>query len=278
MFVQERIKPIYDAGESESIADLILEYITGKRKTERMSLKQDALDPLQEKIIEKIVTRLQTHEPIQYILNESWFCGFKFYVDRNVLIPRPETEELVEWVISNCKFPVDELRILDIGTGSGCIAISLKRRIRKAEVWGCDFSSEALTIARRNADAIGAAVDFVQLNILNTTEREQLPHRFDVIVSNPPYIPAKDKQTLGRNVYEFEPAAALFVPDDDPLIFYKEIASFGHTHLQENGAIYTEIHEGLGPDCLQVFRAAGYAAEIKRDLSGKERMIRAGRI
>ena len=170
-----QLKEIDGPGEAGSISDLVFEHITGKKRLDRLSAKQP---PLTREQIEKLLTitkRLLMHEPIQYVLNEAWFCGLKFYVDNNVLIPRPETEELVEWIISNCRFPVDELKILDIGSGSGCIPISLKRRIRKAEVWGCDISDEALNIARRNADTLGATIDFIQLDFLKEEQRKQLP-------------------------------------------------------------------------------------------------------
>jgi len=271
-----RLKDIYAPGEAGSISDLVLENITGIKRPDRLSAKQILLTPEQEEKFHAITNRLLTHEPIQYVLNEAWFCGLKFYVDNNVLIPRPETEELVEWIISNCRFPVDALKILDIGSGSGCIPVSLKRRIRKAEVWGCDISDEALVVARRNADTLGTAIDFVQLDFLEAAQRKQLP-AFDVIVSNPPYVPQKDSASMSRNVREYEPHRALFVPDNDPLIFYKAIAEFGKTHLHKEGSIYTEIHEDLGEKLLEMFRSAGYECEMKKDMQEKDRMIKAVR-
>jgi release factor glutamine methyltransferase len=212
------------------------------------------------------------HEPVQYVLNEAWFYGLKFYVDQNVLIPRPETEELVDQLITDCKFPIDELNILDIGSGSGCIAISIKTKLRKAEVWSCDISKEALEAAKKNATALGADVNFVHLDFLDKTARENLPS-FDIIISNPPYVPEKDKTTMQPNVLNYEPATALFVPDNDPLIFYRAIAEFGKTHLNKNGKVYAEIHESLGNDTMELFRSKGYKAEVRKDMQGKERMI-----
>lgn len=251
-----------------------MESLTGSKKAERMLYKQSPITLAEEERLRAIAERLLQHEPVQYILNESWFCGFRFYVDENVLIPRPETEEMVEWIISNCKFPVDKLKILDIGTGSGCIAVSLKRRLRKAEVWGCDVSEAALGIAKRNADTMGTDIHFIQIDFLNKEERNKLPV-FDIIVSNPPYVPEKDKLQMEKNVLRFEPSLALFVKNDDPLIFYKVIAEYGKTHLSKNGAVYTEIHENLGRGTISVFESNGYKTELKKDMQGKDRMIKA---
>ncbi|MEK7225287.1 MAG: HemK/PrmC family methyltransferase, partial [Bacteroidota bacterium] len=190
------------------------------------------------------------------------------------------TEELVEWIISTPiaiggKFPVDELRILDIGSGSGCIPISLKRRLRKAEVWACDISEAALTVARRNAEALGTDVNFILLDFLNEEQRKQFPS-FDIIVSNPPYVPEKDKEEMQKNVLQHEPHTALFVPDNDPLVFYKAIAEFGKTHLNKAGSIYCEIHENLGEPVTKLFHSHGYTSELKKDMQQKNRMIRSG--
>ncbi|HEY6505327.1 MAG TPA: peptide chain release factor N(5)-glutamine methyltransferase, partial [Chitinophagaceae bacterium] len=222
----------------------------------------------------EFIKRLLAHEPVQYVLNEAWFCGLKFYVDKNVLIPRPETEELVEWVISNCKFPVDTLSILDIGSGSGCIPIFLKRKLRKAEVWSCDVSEAALRIAEKNAATLGADVNFLLLDFLDKEKRNKLPS-FDIIISNPPYIPEKGKQQMQLNVLSYEPHTALFVPDNDALIFYKAIAEFGKDHLTPAGTIYTEIHEDQGKAVSTLFESYGYSAELKKDMQEKERMLKA---
>ena len=224
----------------------------------------------------KYAERLLKHEPVQYVLNECWFYGLKFYVDKNVLIPRPETEELVDWVIRNIKFPFKDLKILDIGTGSGCIAISLKRKLRKAEVWACDISNEALAVAKRNADNLQADINFIQLDFLNEEERNKLPS-FDIIVSNPPYIPQKDKETMQQNVVAHEPHTALFVSDNNPLVFYTAIADFATQHLSKDGSIYCEIHENLGKEVSEIFLQNKFIFEMKKDMQGKERMIKAVR-
>ena len=276
-YLLSKLKSIYDESEASQITDWVMVNITGSKKAERMLYKNEPVTHEEEKKVIDYTARLLQHEPVQYILRESWFCGLKLYVDENVLIPRPETEELVEWVISNCKFPVDELTILDIGTGSGCIAIALKRRIRKATVSACDKSEEALSVARKNADELGTPVNFIQLDFLDENERNKLS-TLDIFISNPPYIPLKDKASMHANVIKYEPATALFVPDDDALVFYKSIAVFGKTHLNAGGYIYTEINEGLGEEVLKIFSEAGFQAEVKKDMQGKNRMVKALRV
>jgi release factor glutamine methyltransferase len=272
--ILNQLRSIYGEGEASQITDWVMENITGSAKTERMLYKNAALTTAEETQLKKYIERLIKHEPVQYVLNESWFCGFKFYVDKNVLIPRPETEELVGWIITDRKFFTTELTILDIGSGSGCIPISLKQKLRKAEVWGCDVSKEALQVAKKNAAILGADVNFLQLDFLDTQQWNQLPS-FDIIVSNPPYIPEKDAATMHPNVLQYEPSTALFVPDNDPLIFYKAIAEFGKQYLNKGGAIYLEIHEDLGEAIMQLLQSEGYTAELKKDMQGKDRMIKA---
>ena len=276
-FLLNKLRTIYSEGEAGQITDWVMENLTGSKKAERMLYKNADITSKEEVLLRQYTERLLQHEPVQYILNESWFCGLRFYVDKNVLVPRPETEQLVEWVVSNCKFPVDQLRILDIGSGSGCISVSLKRRIRRAEVWGCDVSDAALAVAKKNAESLGTDVNFVQLDFLDSTTWQLLPS-FDIIISNPPYIPAKDKKDMQPNVLLHEPATALFVPDNDPLVFYKAIAEFGKTHLNKAGSVFTEIHESLGERTLEIFKSAGYKSELKKDMQQKDRMIRSGLI
>lgn len=264
---------IYDEGEAVAISNWVMEHILDG-KMDKILSKDRAISEAQQQQLNTILARLLTHEPLQYVLQEAWFCGLKFYVDKNVLIPRPETEELVEWIISNCKFPVDELSIIDIGSGSGCIPIALKRRIRKAVVWSVDKSDAALQVAKRNAAVLGTDVNFLQLDFLDATQRNTLPS-FDIIVSNPPYIPEKGKGQMKDNVVRYEPAAALFVPDNDALVFYKAIAEFGKNKLPPGGTIYVEIHEELGEAVMKLFREEGYGVELKKDMQGKDRMVKA---
>ena len=273
-FMLNKLSTIYDKGEASQIMDWAMEYLTGSKKAERMLYKNAAITEKEETQLHEYTERLMQHEPVQYLLNEAWFGGLKFYVDKRVLIPRPETEELVEWIINDNKAPSHNLKILDIGTGSGCIPISLKLKIPTAEIWACDISPGALEVAKRNATAHEMDINFVQLDFLDTNSLQQL-HSFDVIVSNPPYLPETDKKQMQPNVLQYEPSTALFVPDNDPLIFYKAIAGFGKTHLTKSGIIYTEIHEDLGESTMAIFQSAGYTTELKKDMQQKDRMLRA---
>lgn len=269
-----QLKIIYNEPEAENISDWVIEHLTGTKKTDRVIQKEKSISAGQVLQLNHYLSRLLQHEPVQYVLNEAWFCGLKFYVDKNVLIPRPETEELVEWIISDCKFPIDTLSILDIGSGSGCIPIAVKKRLGKADVWSCDISPGALKVANQNAAALGIKVKFIELDFLNKEQRDQLPS-FDIIVSNPPYIPVKDKDTMQQNVLAHEPASALFVPDNDALLFYKAIAGFGKQSLNKTGVIYTEINESMGEATMAIFESNGYKVELKKDMQGKDRMIKA---
>jgi len=285
--IVDSINTRYEADEAKNIAELLLEHVTSLPLTKRIIKRTESLSPKQEGVLLESISRLQNHEPIQYIINESWFAGMKFYVDKNVLIPRPETEELVAWAVSDWKLKKEKseirspksenriLRFLDIGTGSGCIAIAIKTKLPQIEMWACDVSDEALNVSRLNADSLHATVDFLPLDFLDEKQRQQLP-RVDVIVSNPPYVPRQDKNEMKKNVIEYEPATALFVPDSDPVIFYNAIADFGNEKLNKGGAIYVEIHEALGERVKNLYEAKGYKSlELKQDLQGKDRMVKA---
>lgn len=272
--ISSQLQTIYEEPEAENISNWVIEHLTGTKKTDRITNREKLISPEQTLQLSSYLDRLLKHEPVQYVLNEAWFCGLKFYVDKNVLIPRPETEELVEWIISDCKFPINTLSILDVGSGSGCIPIALKKRLGKADVYSCDISSGALNVADKNAKELGIHVKFIELDFLDNEQRDQLPS-FDIVVSNPPYIPEKDKDTMRFNVLDHEPASALFVPDNDALVFYKAIAEFGKKHLSKGGSIYTEINESLGKETTGVFERHGYKTLIKKDMQGKDRMIKA---
>jgi len=287
-YVKEQLKGIYQEQEAINITDLAIEHVTGLLKTQRVSKKQTELSESQFSQLQKDLQRLKSNEPIQYVMNKSWFYGMELYVDKNVLIPRPETEEMVEWIISDLKasgkdvfitrsMEADEttqLKILDIGTGSGCIALALKKAMPKAEVWGCDVSEEALNVARRNGSTLNIRVDFQGLNFLDEAQQKHLP-TVDIIVSNPPYVPLKDKEQMQPNVVAHEPHTALFVPDNDPLVFYRALAEFGKKRLYESGTIYMEIHEGLANEVVTVFNKQGYSnIELKKDMQGKDRMVK----
>lgn len=270
----DQLRLIYEQNEAEIISNWLVEYIRNIEKSQRISNPQLPFSDNDKARMDVYLQRLMRHEPIQYVLNEAWFFGLKFYVNKDVLIPRPETEELVDWIIHDQQLYADGLQVLDIGTGSGCIPVSLKRHLSSATVTACDLSKEALAVAQKNADQLRTPIFFTELDFLDKEKRNELS-RFDVIVSNPPYIPEKDKGDMQANVLEHEPHLALFVPDNDALLFYKAIADFGLAHLNKNGSIYMEIHEGLGEATQNLFQSKGYATELKKDMQQKDRMIKA---
>jgi len=288
-WIRQQLILMYDEREATSLASMVMENVTGLTRIDRLTKKDEPLVVQQLHHLTEVVQRLGQHEPIQYVLGECFFHGLKLYVNNHVLIPRPETEELVEWIINDVKTSgknvfqrkegeadeTTQLKILDVGTGSGCIALALKKAMPKAEVWGCDVSDEALNVARRNGAQLDIRVDFQGINFLDESQQRSLP-TVDIIVSNPPYVPEKDKATMRPNVLAHEPHTALFVPDDDALIFYKTLALFGHKRLYENGCIYIEISENAAKETVRIFKEAGYNnVEIKKDMQGKDRMIKA---
>lgn len=260
---------IYDKSEAVNIANIATEYITGFGNTDRILHKNSLLTTEQENKFKKITKELATEKPIQYVLNEAWFYSMKFFVNEQVLIPRPETEELIELVkINNAETP----SIIDIGTGSGCIAISLKSKFPHATITALDKSKEALQVAQLNAKKLNTSINFIQNDFLDESSWGSF-QKFDVIVSNPPYVKQSEDVLMKKNVLDFEPHLALFVPDNDSLIFFKKIALFSQNHLQENGKIYLEINESLGQVTKQLFQQFGYHVSIIKDLQGKERFI-----
>lgn len=221
-----------------------------------------------------IVKRLQNNEPFQYIVGQTEFFGLEMKCDARALIPRPETEELVEWVM---EVAAPDNSLIDFCTGSGCIALALKNQLTKATVYGTDVSKEALELSKENASALNLDVSFIQHDVLS----DQLPstlteQSIDIIVSNPPYIPELDKQEMQANVLDFEPHLALFVENDNALIFYKAIASQAVRLLKKNGLLFFEIHERLAVETKEAIEALGFVdVEIRKDLQGKDRMIKA---
>jgi release factor glutamine methyltransferase len=226
--------------------------------------------------LQNYLQQLLQHKPVQYVLNEAWFYKMKFFVNENVLIPRPETEELVEWIIKDVRCTMANVycSILDIGTGSGCIPISLKRGLHNANVTAIDVSEKALQIAKKNAEELDAEIDFLQIDFLDESKWKALP-QFDIIVSNPPYIPFREKEKLAKNVTAFEPGVALFVEDKNPFIFYEKIVTLAKNHLKQKGKIYVEVNEEYAESIKVIFENAGFISEIKKDMYGKERMVSA---
>lgn len=270
----ERLSAIYANREAANIAELVFEHYTGinrlKRITEReLLLPRKAFDE-----IEQSLTKLLQHKPVQYVLGEAWFFGKKFYVDTAVLIPRPETEELVELVIHDRVNKQAEVSILDIGTGSGCIAVAIKSKLANAQITAIDISDEALKVARQNAINNNTIIHFEKADILNKKKQDTF-NSFDIIVSNPPYIPLPEKTTMADNVLKYEPHLALFTPGDDPLLFYKAIADFGSEHLKAKGKIYVEIHEAFAEEVKAIFLKYFSGVAILQDMMGKDRMVTA---
>lgn len=273
-----RLSSIYEKSEAENISGLVLEKLTGWSRIGRITHKEELLSPTQQQQLEEYIKELLQHRPAQYVLGEAWFAGMKFYVNEQVLIPRPETEELVEWIMNDYRQRTTDNRLnfLDIGTGSGCIPVALKKNIPNVAVFACDVSKTALEIAAGNAKSNNAAVQYIQCDILNEEEWMKLP-AVDVIVSNPPYIPLKDKATMHENVLNYEPSLALFVQDEDPLLFYRTIAKLAIA--KKISTIYFEIHEGKGNAIVQLLKEMGFATiELKKDMQRKDRMVKAVRL
>ncbi|WP_258100448.1 peptide chain release factor N(5)-glutamine methyltransferase [Marinoscillum pacificum] len=267
----ESLTPAYDAGEAESIANILFEDLLKISRTDRLVNSEKSLSELELEQLESATKRLLSYEPVQHIVGFAYFCEHLFKVTPDTLIPRPETEELVYLIANENK---GAIKILDIGTGTGCIPISLKLKIQEAQISAWDISPEALSVAKSNAESLSANVQFELMDALNITSEE----KFDIIVSNPPYIPYSDKASMHQNVLDFEPGLALFVEDKDPLLFYQKIAEFGTTNLNENGKLYFEIHERLGQSTKEMLLQLGYEnVEILQDLNGKDRMVKAQR-
>ncbi|MBA4167677.1 MAG: peptide chain release factor N(5)-glutamine methyltransferase [Chitinophagaceae bacterium] len=272
--VLAQLQPLYDPREAANITDLVMENITGLQKIDRMVSKESVLSDESFNTLNKYISALNDHEPVQYVLGEAWFSGMKFYVNKNVLIPRPETEELVQWIIDE-NGSVNKVRIFDAGTGSGCIPVALKKKLQNSDVSCCDISEAALAVAKTNARGLYADIEFLLIDVLDHNAWNSIS-LVDIIVSNPPYIPWKEKLSMQKNVVAHEPHQALFVEDNDPLVFYKALAEMGRKKLRFPGKIYVEIHEDLAGETAEVFRLAGYnTIEIKKDMQGKDRMIRA---
>ena len=267
------LKALYDGEEAKALFSLAAEHVLTLSPT-RLRMERDTDITLSnEQQLLNILHDLQQGKPIQQVLGEAHFYGLVFKVNEHVLIPRPETEELVDWIIAdnNSQFAVSNIKILDVGTGSGCIPVTLKKHLPQAEVSTMDVSDEAIAIAKQNAAKIGVEVSFIAADIL--TFSSEL--KYDVIVSNPPYIRDLEKAEMHENVLAYESHLALFVNDEDPLIFYKAIASFAQTNLNPDGKLYFEINEYLGKETVDMLADKGFKyIELRKDMQGKDRMIR----
>ena len=269
------LKKLYDDRESATIMHWVMEHITGMKKTERIIHKTQSLTTAEQETLQRILRELMNNRPLQYVLGEAWFAGMKFYVNEQVLIPRPETEELVEWIVEESqRSKTKSQKILDIGTGSGCIPIALKKKLPEYDVTTIDISEGASNIAIQNATSLQADIQIVTVDFLDENNWDQLPV-FDMIVSNPPYIKISEKQVMAKNVLDYVPGIALFVPDNDPFLFYRKICLFAKQHLCDGGSIFLEINEALGEEVAVLYEKAGYITSLKKDLQGKDRMIKA---
>ena len=278
-YLLRAINPIYGERESQSITRIVFEDIFGVKSVENPSeFREQAL-------LKEIKARLLKSEPVQYIIGQADFYGLKFYVDPNVLIPRPETEELVFWIketihrefgSSQVNNPEEKkIKVLDIGTGSGCIIITLKHLLPSIDAVAIEIDSKALEISKRNAELNKVNVHFRQQDILENTSNEDT---FDVIVSNPPYIPQQEKQLMTKGVLDYEPHLALFVSNQDPLIFYRKIANYALENLNPGGYLFFEVNEYNALQVVELLKTFNYnSIQLQKDMSGKHRMILAKR-
>jgi release factor glutamine methyltransferase len=272
--LKQTLRETYDQREADNISLILIEYFFEISKTQILmdtpftKFDHELLDNLNE-----CLSRLSKHEPIQHILGETEFYGLPFYVNKSVLIPRQETEELVDWILRDNE-SVDNLRLLDLGTGSGCIPISIKKEKENTYIEAIELSEDALSVAKDNAELNQVDIVWIKNNILDLTHNTDIP--FDVIVSNPPYITNAEKKSMDKNVLEFDPHLALFVENETPLVFYEKIADYAIHQLTNRGALYFEINEHLGKEMINLLEEKNFTSiELRQDLNGRDRMIKA---
>ena len=273
----ETLKNIQEEQEIESFFFILTEYLHNLKRVDVALNPNFELLDAEVKKWDSILAQLQQEKPIQYITGETWFYGLQFEVNENTLIPRPETEELVDWIIESQKSKVQsqKLEILDIGTGSGCIPVSLKVNLSQANVSALDVSEEALEVAKRNAAINKVDINFIQANILEVEDLFQFPSPYNIIVSNPPYVRVLEKQEIKKNVLDYEPHLALFVDDNDALLFYRKIAQLALINLAPNGLLFFEINQYLGKETVVLLENIGFKnIELRKDFYGNDRMIK----
>lgn len=273
----ETISPIYEHREARNISEWIIEDITGWNRSKRIIFQDIFLTTVQLEKFELYKKELLEGRPVQYVLGSSWFCGMSFFVDERVLIPRPETEELIDTIKKTFtqKIETDKYqpRIIDIGTGSGCIAISIKKIFPHWEVWAVDKSTSALEVAAKNAKDLEAEIIFKKADILKQPKIDTIP-AYDVIVSNPPYVPLADKNEMEDHVKNYEPHLALFVADNDPVLFYKSIIAFSKHHLLIDGMIFFETHEKYANHVAQLLKENEFEeVKVTQDMQGRDRIV-----
>ncbi|MBL0355751.1 MAG: peptide chain release factor N(5)-glutamine methyltransferase [Chitinophagaceae bacterium] len=270
----QQLQTIYSLDESTIIAGWVFDNKAAIKRMDILRSPEQVLAATLQAALEEALQQLLLHKPVQYVIGETWFYNLKITVNEHVLIPRPETEELVKWIIDEHASGKEKLSVLDIGTGSGCIPIALKKHLPNFDITAIDISPDALATAKQNAIINNTPVDFLQIDFLNESIWPQLP-AFDIIVSNPPYIPLNEKERLDKNVTAHEPHTALFVPDHSPQLFYEKIALFAQTHLKTGGKIYVETHEDYATVTAGIFLKEYQQVEIKKDIFEKNRMVKA---
>ncbi|TGE20628.1 peptide chain release factor N(5)-glutamine methyltransferase [Hymenobacter aquaticus] len=269
------LTPLYPAPEADSIAGLVVDHLLHLSPLQRRMRAAEEVPAEVLALVPPLQARLLRHEPVQYVLGVAYFAGLELEVTPATLIPRPETEELVALIIQEQQGQPD-LTIVDIGTGSGCIPIALAQALRPRRTVGVDISAAALAVARRNAARYQSPVEFVLADILTQEPAEITDGSVTVLVSNPPYVLENERPLMRRNVLDFEPATALFVPDHDPLLFYRRIGALGQRWLRPGGGLYFEINEQYAAELVTLLRGQGYATvEPQQDIFGKDRMVRA---
>jgi release factor glutamine methyltransferase len=270
-FIFSQLSSFLGEGEARAVVRLLLEHFTGYDTLYINLNPQTEVDTSIVNQINKAVNQLLKNKPVQYVLGETVFCGLPFVVTEDVLIPRPETEELTRWIVEDNP---QARKILDICTGSGCIAVSLAKNIKESDVYAIEISQEALKIAQKNAELNKVKINFMQCDVLNSDFLHATDVKFDVIVSNPPYVREMEKSRMHSRVLDYEPHIALFVEDEQPLLFYHAILQFGQTHLANNGKLYFEINEHFGKEIVDLYATYGYKNIcLKQDIHGKDRMI-----
>jgi release factor glutamine methyltransferase len=273
-FYREHLHNIYSIEEIDELCSMAVEHVLEITKAEFRQKQEERINQSELILIYDIAKELATHKPIQYILKETHFYGLKFFVNEHVLIPRPETEELVELVLSEYKKEKHKnLHILDIGTGSGCIPVAIKKNAPDAIVHAVDISRKALDVAYDNASANKTEVHFIKADILIAQNIDRIT--FDYIISNPPYIAKNESAQMAKNVLDYEPHLALFVESNDPLLFYRKIAGFAKDNLSEGGKLFFEINQQLGTEVRSLLEESGFSeVEVLKDINGNERMVR----
>jgi release factor glutamine methyltransferase len=269
------LEAIYDNREAAAIAAMVMEFVTGKSSMDRWLIKNELLSDTHVERLQQYTHQLVIGKPVQYVLGEAWFAGLCLEVTSDTLIPRPETEELVNWCATWATANITStapLTILEVGTGSGCIAIALQQKLPTAHITAVDISAAAIQVASNNAAKYNTPVHFKVQDFLDEKNWETLDS-YDIIISNPPYIADMEKENMANHVLAFEPHTALFVPDNNALLFYNAIANFGNNHLSDGGALFVEINQALGKQTQEVFVQNNYNTLLKKDLFENDRMI-----